>query len=216
MSQLELVEFDAGRSFLCRGGRRSLADRRRPRPSTFPTGRRTWRQRCAPDNMEAGLGWSCVHTCTHAYTPGVVGRQHGDPCRRRPACVVEVGSGSSLAPLLAEATSPTAADLSIISTLRHSKIDHAEGMADQLVFGEALGGLWEAGVPVAWGSYNRGERYIKLALPTYALRAFGSTTTRRCKCARLRRRQLMQAKAQVRVCACICVYVHVYVRLRRS
>ena len=132
---------------------------------------------------------SAGHAYIHAYmpTPGAVGRQHGDPCRRRPACVVEVGSGSSLAPLLAEATSPTAADLSIISTLRHSKIDHAEGMADQLVFGEALGGLWEAGVPVAWGSYNRGERYIKLALPTYALHAFGSTTTRRCTCARLRR-----------------------------
>jgi len=104
-----------------------------------------------------------------------------------PACVVEVGSGSSLSPLLAEATSPAAADLSIISTLRHPKIDHAEGMADQLVFGEALGGLWEAGVPAAWGSYHREERHIKLALPMYALRAFGSTTTRRCTCARLRR-----------------------------
>ena len=176
-----------------------------------------------------------LHTCMpahmHAWPPQVRWSDNMEALASlAPACVVEVGSGSSLAPLLAEATSPAAQDLTIVSTLRHPKIDHAEGMADQLVYGEALyacmhacmyacmhacmyssctvrpwgasgklewihaymhtyihacmhtymhthtrthagealGSLWEAGVPVQWAAYHRGERYIKLALPTYA------------------------------------------------
>ena len=48
---------------------------------------------------------------------------------RAPSLVVEVGSGSSLAPLLAEATAPAAEDLRPISTLRHPKVHRAVRLA---------------------------------------------------------------------------------------
>lgn len=87
---------------------------------------------------------------------------------RAPAAVVEVGSGSSLAPLLAECRAPGAADLSTISTLRHPKVAWEKGVADQQCFGEALASLWERGCALDWRAYHAGERYIKLQLPTYA------------------------------------------------
>jgi acyl transferase domain-containing protein len=87
---------------------------------------------------------------------------------RAPAAVVEVGSGSSLAPLLAECRAPGAADLSTISTLRHPKVAWEKGGADQQCFGEALASLWERGCALDWRAYHAGERYIKLQLPTYA------------------------------------------------
>ena len=56
---------------------------------------------------------------------------------------VEVGSGSSLAPLLAECTADGASALSVLSTLRHPREDWAGGAADERVFADALCGLWE-------------------------------------------------------------------------
>ena len=85
-----------------------------------------------------------------------------------PTLVVELGSGSTLAPLLAECTHADAEQLRPIPTLRHPKVSFDAGLADQQVFGEALGSLWEAGAPVKWGAYHDGERYVKLPLPSYA------------------------------------------------
>ena len=88
---------------------------------------------------------------------------------KAPATVVEVGSGSSLAPLLAECAAEGAADLATVSTLRHPKVKWEEGLADQTVFAEALGALWERGCNLDWKHYHAAERYIKLGgLPTYA------------------------------------------------
>ena len=47
-----------------------------------------------------------------------------------PAMVVEVGSGSSLAPLLAECTHANAEQLRTLTTLRHPKVHYADGLAD--------------------------------------------------------------------------------------
>ena len=87
---------------------------------------------------------------------------------RAPAHVLEIGAGSSLAPLLAECQAAGADELQPLATLRHPKVPFSEGAADAEAFGEALGGLWEAGASVDWRAYHGGERYLKLALPTYS------------------------------------------------
>ncbi len=73
-----------------------------------------------------------------------------------------MGSGSSLAPLLAECTAEGAEDLVAISTLRHPKMVWGQGVADQACFAEALGALWEKGCSIDWKAYHSGERYIKV------------------------------------------------------
>ena len=85
-----------------------------------------------------------------------------------PSMVVEVGSGSSLAPLLAECTHANAEQLRTLTTLRHPKVHYADGLPDQESLGETLGALWEGGAQIDWKAYHRGERYIKLPLPTYS------------------------------------------------
>ncbi|KAL1526376.1 hypothetical protein AB1Y20_015089 [Prymnesium parvum] len=87
---------------------------------------------------------------------------------KAPALVVEVGAGASLAPLLAECAAPRADELQPVATLRHPRAPFAEGAADAEAFGAALGALWEQGASIDWPLYHRGERYRKLALPTYA------------------------------------------------
>ena len=90
------------------------------------------------------------------------------PAPAPPTLVLELGSGSTLAPLLAECTHANADQLRPISTLRHPKVAYAGGRADQEVFGEAVGTMWESGASVSWSAYHASERYIKLPLPTYS------------------------------------------------
>jgi len=83
--------------------------------------------------------------------------------------VIEVGSGSSLSPLLAECIAPGADLLQPLATLRHPRVPFADGAADADVFAEALAQLWESNSSsLSWQRYHEGERYIKLALPTYS------------------------------------------------
>ena len=76
---------------------------------------------------------------------------------KAPALVLEVGGGGALAPLLAEGTADGADGLRTLGSLRHPRVPFDEGRADQRVFAEALGALWEAGVPVDWRAHHAHE-----------------------------------------------------------
>jgi len=86
------------------------------------------------------------------------------------ALVLEVGSGESLAPLLAECDAPGAAELMPLATLRHPRVPFAEGGPDAETFAAALCALWQARVPVAGLLQRTGvsSPFARVALPAYS------------------------------------------------
>lgn len=81
------------------------------------------------------------------------------------ALVLELGSGGSLAPLLAECQAAGASDLTLLPTLRQPRLAAADGIPDAQAFTTTLCALWEAGVPLRLAPAE--TRYARVRLPTY-------------------------------------------------
>jgi acyl transferase domain-containing protein/non-ribosomal peptide synthetase component F/acyl carrier protein len=81
------------------------------------------------------------------------------------ALVLELGSGGSLAPLLAECQADGAAELTLLPTLRQPRLAAADGTPDALAFTTALCALWEADVPLRLAPAD--ARYTRVRLPTH-------------------------------------------------
>jgi acyl transferase domain-containing protein len=74
---------------------------------------------------------------------------------------LEVGPGRTLSSLVRKVRAPGAQ--SVISSSRHA----AEKVSDEVAFLEALGQLWQAGVPVEWHAVQARNICHRVELPTY-------------------------------------------------
>lgn len=119
--------------------------------------------------MDAATATSASYWAAHVATAVRWTENMAALAQLAPSLVVEVGSGSSLAPLLAESDAGGASQLRSLPTLRHPRVNWADGAADSEVFAEALCSLWSEHVPVDWTAYYAQQKYVRVPLlPTYS------------------------------------------------